>query len=189
MEYLAELVKDWGYWAVFFGSLVEGESVILTASSMAYFGYLSLYKVMVVAFSGTVIADQTLYFVGRHYGPNIFERFPRLQKSSQRAFSLLKRFDVGFIIACRFIYGIRVTSAVVIGAAQIPLRRFIPLNILSAVIWTVVSCIGGYMLGDFMLSLFDYFHHIQKYVFMGAGVLALIIIAFITYYKRCRKRS
>lgn len=182
-------VKDWGYVAVFLGSLVEGESVILTASSMAYFGYLSLYKVMVVAFFGTVIADQALYCVGRRYGHAIFDRFPRLKKSADRAFSLLHRFDVWFIIACRFIYGIRITSAVVIGAAGIPLGRFIPLNILSALIWTVVSCIGGYMLGDFMVDIFNNFHLVQKYLFIAIGLLGAAFTLYWFWRKKYAKIS
>ena len=44
MEHLIQWVKDWGYLAVFLGSMVEGESIILAASSMAYLGHLSLYK-------------------------------------------------------------------------------------------------------------------------------------------------
>lgn len=183
MEQLICWVKDWGYLAVFLGSLVEGESVILTASSMASLGYLSLYKIMIIAFIGTVLADQILYFVGRHYGPALFDRFPRLRKSADRAFRLLNKYDVGFIIGCRFVYGIRITSAIVIGTAQIPLKRFIPLNILSGFIWTIVSCVGGYLLGDLMKDILENFNQIQKYLFIGLGILGALIAGFIAYRK------
>jgi membrane protein DedA with SNARE-associated domain len=189
LEQLIDWIKDWGYLAVFLGSLVEGESVILTASSMAYLGYLSLYKIMIVAFIGTVLADQMLYFVGRHYGPGIFDRFPRLKKSAARAFDLLNRYDIGFIIGCRFIYGIRITSAIVIGTAQIPLKRFIPLNILSGFIWTIVSCVGGYLLGDIMKDIFENFNLIQKYLFIGLGILGILIVCFFTYRKYKTKQA
>lgn len=188
MEQFIQWVQNWGYIAVFLGSMVEGESVILTASSMAYLGYLSLYKIMIVAFIGTVFADQMLYFLGRHYGPGIFDRFPKLKKSSNRAFALLHKFDVWFIIGCRFIYGIRVTSAIVIGAAQIPLWRFIPLNLLSALIWTLVSCIGGYMLGDVMEDVFKHFDLIQKYLFAGIGTIAAIVGLYVIW-RRWRSKK
>ena len=174
MEQFTQWVQNWGYGAVFLGSLVEGESVILIASSMAYLGHLSIYKIMIVAFTGTVIADQALFLLGRHYGPGIFDRFPKFKKPANRAFALLHRFDIWFIIGCRFVYGIRVTSAIVIGAAQIPLWRFIPLNILSAVIWTLVSCIGGYMLGDVMREILDHFALIQKYFFEVLGLISVV---------------
>lgn len=188
LENFVQWVQDWGYIAVFLGSLVEGESVILTASSMAYLGYLSLYKIMIVAFIGTVLADQALFLLGRHYGPGIFDRFPKLKKSANRAFALLHRFDVWFIISCRFIYGIRITSAIVIGAAQIPLWRFIPLNLLSALIWTLVSCIGGYMLGDLMKDILDNFNLIQKYFFAGLGLTAVIIGSYVIWRRWRLKR-
>lgn len=187
MENLIGWIKDWGYLAVFLGSLIEGESVILTASSMAYLGYLSLYKIMVVAFVGTVFADQMLFFVGRYYGSSIFDRFPRLQKSAARAFGLLNRYDVWFIIGCRFVYGIRITSAIVIGAAQISLKRFIPLNILSGLIWTVVSCVGGYLLGDVMKDILENFNLIQKYLFVVLGVVGVLAVCIFSYKKHKRK--
>ncbi len=185
MEQFIAFVQEWGYWAVFFGSLIEGESVILTASSMAFAGYLSLYKIMIIAFFGTLIADQALYALGRVYGPTIFERFPKLSKSSEKAFSLLHKYDVWFIIVSRFIYGIRITSAIVIGAAGISPKRYIPLNILSAIIWTLVSCISGYLLGDVMISIIENFETIQKYFFSGLLVVA-VLIGIYTTWKRNR---
>ena len=185
METFISFVQQWGYLAVFFGSLVEGESVILTASAMASMGYLSITKIALIAFTGTLIADQTLYLVGWYYGPSIFDRFPRVKTRAERAFKLLHRYDIAFIIACRFIYGIRTTSPVVIGAAGVKPSRFIPLNFLSALIWTVVSCTGGYYLGEAMMHVFEYFHIFQKII------IALVIVCFIAFlaYKFNQKRN
>ncbi len=184
MEQFIAFVQEWGYWAVFFGSLIEGESVILTASSMAYAGYLSLYKIMIIAFLGTLIADQALYAVGRAYGPAIFERFPRFSKSSEKALALLHKYDLWFIVVSRFVYGIRITSAVVIGAAGIPPKRYIPLNILSAIIWTLVSCISGYLLGDVMISIIENFETIQKYFLSGVFLVVILIGIYMTWKRR-----
>lgn len=184
MEQFINFVQEWGYWAVFFGSLVEGESVILTASSMAAAGYLSLPKIMIIAFFGTLIADQVLYIVGRYYGPSVFEKFPRLIKSSDKAFKLLNKYDALFIIVSRFIYGIRITSAVVIGAGGVPPHRYIPLNFISAVIWTVVSCLGGYMLGDVMVSIIKNFELVQKYFFIGFFAFAILAAGFLGWRKK-----
>lgn len=176
MEAFIEFVHNWGYLAVFLGSLIEGESIILTASAMARLGHLSIVKVGFIAFMGTLIADQVLYFVGWYYGDSIFERFPSLKKKSTRAFELLHKYDALFIIACRFIYGIRVTSSVVIGAAGVKPSRFIPLNFISAAVWAVISCTGGYMLGAVMLEAFEYFDMVQKYFIFG--VLGMLVLIF-----------
>lgn len=187
MDAFIEFIKEWGYLAVFLGSLVEGESVILTASAMASQGYLSILKVSIIAFIGTTLADQFLYMVGWHYGEGIFKRFPKIHTSLERAFDLLHKYDMYFIIACRFIYGIRVASALVIGAAKIPPTRFVLLNLLSAFIWTVVSCGGGYYAGGFVFNLFHQSGHIQKYIFMTLGCvifLILIILKIKSHYKK-----
>jgi membrane protein DedA with SNARE-associated domain len=184
LEQFISFVQEWGYWAVFFGSLIEGESVILTASSMAAAGYLSLPKIMIIAFLGTLTADQVLYAVGRAYGPSIFEKFPRLNKSSEKAFKLLHRYDALFIIVSRFVYGIRITSAVVIGAGGVPPHRYIPLNFISAFIWTLVSCLGGYMLGDVMISIIENFELVQKYLLIGLFIFVILVAGFMGWRKK-----
>lgn len=188
MEYFISFIQEWGYLAVFLGSLVEGESIILTASAMAYAGYLSLYKVMIIAFSGTLMADQVLYYIGRKYGTSIFERFPSLKKPSDRAFTLLRKYDTWFIIMSRFVYGVRTAGSMVVGASGVPPRRFVPLNILSAAIWTVISCVGGYLLGDIMIKVIENFDMLQKYIF--AGIFCFIALgAIYLFYKKRQAKS
>lgn len=187
MESLTQFIENWGYLAVFLGSLVEGESVILTASALASFGYLSIYKIMMVAFTGSVLADQILFLIGKHYGPAIFDKFPYLKTPANRAFVLLRKYDLWFIISCRFIYGIRTVSAMVIGAANIPLRRYIPLNLLSALIWTVISCTAGYLLGDVMESVIQHFDTIQKYLIIGGIIIGVAVFGVICWHKRQKK--
>jgi membrane protein DedA with SNARE-associated domain len=170
-----QFVQEWGYIAVFLGSIVEGESVILTASSMAALGYLNIYTIMAIAFITTTVVDQLLFFVGLHYGPSLFNRYPRLKPKTEKAFRLLHRFDVWFILSFRFIYGIRIISPAVIGAGGVSPARYIPLNIVSAFVWTVVSCGGGYLLGDVMLQAIHHIADIQRsaVITIGIGCLAL----------------
>lgn len=185
MESFITFVQDWGYIAVLLGSMVEGESVILTASFMAYQGYLSLPKIMIIAFLGTLFADQALYYVGRHYGKRFFKKFPKMQEGSKRAFDLLHRWDIWFILSFRFIYGIRTISPIVIGAARVPPKRFIPLNLLSAIIWTIISCVGGYMLGGTFEVIVENFDSLKKYfVLVPLGILTLGFGIYALFFKK-----
>ena len=189
MEAFIDFVHDWGYIAVFLGALVEGESVILTASAMASLGHLSIIKVAIIAFIGTLIADQGLYLVGWFYGDRLFARFPKLKQKSARAFELLHKHDVLFIIACRFIYGIRIISPIVIGAARVKPLRFMPLNFVSAAVWASISCTGGYMLGAVMLEAFQYFHMVQKYLIFGVIGLLALIFSIMQIRSYCKKKK
>ena len=150
MDGLIDIIKDWGYLAVFLGSLVEGESVILVACLMAHLGYLSLIKIMIIAFAGTLFADQALFYIGRYYGPALIQKFQSLHAPANRAFKLLHSWDIWFILSFRFIWGIRTISPILIGSSGISPKRYTPLNFIAAVIWTLVSCIGGYMLAGLL---------------------------------------
>lgn len=186
MESFLSFVHEWGYIAVFLGAIVEGETVILTASALASLGYLNLYKIMAISFCTTVVVDQGLFWVGRRYGPAFFEKFPKLRPRADRAFKLLHRFDRWFILVFRFIYGIRVISPIVIGAAKIEYKRFTPLNLLSAFIWTTVSCYSGYAMGDVLEKLLKNLEIVKHYVMIGVGVVAILAVVY-WWWKR-RKR-
>ena len=174
MEHLIDFIKDWGYIAVFLGSLVEGESVILVACFMAHLGYLSLTKIMIIAFCGTLFADQALYYVGRYYGQAIIQKFHRLHAPANRAFKLLHSWDIWFILSFRFIWGIRTISPIVIGSSGISPQRYTPLNILAAVIWTLISCIGGYMLSGVIEDIG--LHVIKRYFgYFTIGIIILVV--------------
>jgi membrane protein DedA with SNARE-associated domain len=149
----AEFMKQWGYLAVFLGSLVEGETVIITASALAACGYMSIYKIFTVAFFTTVFADQILFFVGYKIGTNwLINKFPKLERAKNKVFSLLNKMDIFFIFAFRFIYGIRTISPVIIGSAKIKPPRFMLFNILSGFVWAFVSCFLGYTIADVVID-------------------------------------
>lgn len=178
--YIADFVRDWGYVAVFLGSLIEGESVIFIAGFFAHEGYLSLPKIILVSFIGTLFADQALYFVGRHYGNPFIERFPSVRPRAEKAFQLLRRYDNIFILSFRFIYGIRIISPVVIGASGIGVKRFMFLNLVAAIIWSVGSCVAAYFFAHLIM---EYAHLMPK------AILGLVLIGGGIWYGIYRWRK
>ena len=186
MDYLIDVIKDWGYIAVFLGSLVEGESVILVACFMAHLGYLSLTKIMIIAFCGTLFADQALYYVGRYYGQALIQRFHSLHAPANRAFKLLHRWDIWFILSFRFIWGIRTISPIVIGSSGITPRRYSPLNLLAALVWTLISCIGGYLVAGIIEEIG--LQMMKRYFGFFTLTVILLIVAIILIKKWMRHR-
>lgn len=177
-----------GYLIVFICSMIEGETVVLAASALAALGYFSISKIAILAFSSTLLVDQLLYFWGHSIykkpDASLSERFPKLYKKSKKAVILLKKYDIWFILMFRFIYGIRAISPIVIGLCGSKPRRFIPLNLISALIWASISCSAGYWLGDFLfdtqsgLIRSKNMHHLQ-YVLLGIILsIILFVVAF-----------
>jgi membrane protein DedA with SNARE-associated domain len=177
--WLAGFVQDWGYVAVFLGSLVEGESVIFIAGFFAHEGILSLPKIIMVSFIATLFADQVLYHVGRHYGNHFLDKFPSLKPRADRAFDLLRRYDNIFILSFRFIWGIRTISPIIIGSSGVGVKRFLVLNLIAAIIWSVGSCVAAYYFAHLIM---DKFHLVSK-IALGAVIVLGAMIYFIRKWK------
>lgn len=172
---MQDFIETWGYVAVFLGSLIEGESIIFVAGFLAHEGYLSLPKIIIVSFIGTFFADQALYHVGRHYGNSFIDLFPSFRPRADKAFRLLRRYDTLFILSFRFIYGIRIISPLIIGNSGISVKRFIFLNLIAALIWSVGSCVAAYYLAHLIMDKLHLFPKIiLGLVVVGAGVGYLI---------------
>jgi membrane protein DedA with SNARE-associated domain len=149
----SEFVKDWGYWAVFLGAIVEGEVVILTASALAAYEYLSIYYVFLTAFLTTVIVDQGLFWIGHKMGTEwITRKFKKVAKVRDEVFDLLHKLDALFIFSFRFIYGIRMVSPLIIGSARVNPYRFAIYNTLSGLAWAFITCFIGYVVADVVMD-------------------------------------
>ena len=61
------LIQNYGYWAVFVGTFIEGETILLLGGFAAHRGYLALPWVIVAAFFGSLCGDQLFFFLGRKH--------------------------------------------------------------------------------------------------------------------------
>ncbi len=168
-------LQKYGYWAVLLGAIVEGESLILTASALAAKKLLSIWIIVAVTFAGTLVADQLIFLLGHFYGPSsvryVRQRWPSVNPLIDKVLSFLGRNETSFMLSFRFIYGIRIISPFVLGAYGISFRRFSILNIVAAVLWTALICAIGYFLG----SVFDRI----EWVVLGIVVAGVVIGRFL----------
>ena len=87
---VAELLVDYGYLAVFIGSLLEGETILVLAGFAAHQGYLSLPVTLVLAFAGGTLGDQVFFWLGRRWGSSLLQRIPNAERHVQRVKDLLE---------------------------------------------------------------------------------------------------
>lgn len=166
-----ELLSQYGYLAVFAGSVIEGETILILAGFAAHQGYLSFPLVVATGFLGGALGDMTFFFLGRRYGQALFERYPRLASHVEQMNRLILRFRSMVIVMVRFMYGLRVAGPVIIGSSGVGVWRFVVFNLLGAVIWAVLIGGVGYVFGQTLDWLFEDIRHYEKMV--GAGVLAV----------------
>ena len=144
---IEQFVQTWGYAAVFAGTFLEGESVLIAAGFAAHRGMLDLEIVFAVAAFGSFLGDQFCYLLGRRHGGRIMRRFPGFRRRAARVRVLLRRHQLPFILSVRFLYGLRVAGPIAIGMARIPWVRFLALNALGAVVWAILIGGAGYFFG------------------------------------------
>jgi membrane protein DedA with SNARE-associated domain len=171
-----ELLSQYGYAAVFIGSLIEGETILILAGFAAHQGYLSFPLVAALAFAGGAIGDQFFFFLGRKYGQSLIEKFPRIKPHVATVNKLIVRFRSFVIILVRFMYGLRVAGPVVIGASGVRAWRFIVFNLLGAAIWALIIVGAGYLFGQTLSWLFT---DVKRYEELALVLMAAVGLFFV----------
>ena len=171
-----QLIEQYGYWALFIGCLAEGETVTLFGGLAAHNGLLRYDLVVFIAALGGAVGDLTLYFIGRRYGAGVLRRFKQSQANIERANRLILRYPLWFVIGVRFMSGFRLVGPLLIGASRLAPARFVPLNLLGAVLWAFIFVTLGYWGGQIIAPWLHHLHHQLKYGLLLVGLLLLIYL-------------
>ncbi len=180
---MRELLSDYGYLAIFLGSLLEGEVILVLAGYAAHQGYLSLPLVMLIACCGGTLGDQIFFFTGRRWGTFFLHKLPgSLQTRAERVNGLLLRYDAWLIVAVRFMYGLRIAGPIVIGMSTVSAHRFLRFNVLGAAIWAILIPGVGFVFGESMQRLLGPGARLEEY----GALLVMTIIAVVLVVHRLR---
>ncbi len=145
-----QLIADNGgffYLIAFVWTFLEGETIILFAGFAAAQGLIDPWILLGSAWSGSFLGDQSYFWIGRRFGTRLLGRFPRWRPGVDAALHWLERYNVGFILSFRFIYGIRNFSSFALGLSAIDWRRFLSLNLTAAGLWAASFVAVGFFLG------------------------------------------
>lgn len=166
------LVTHYGYLALFVGTFLEGETILVLGGYFAHRGDLQLEWVILSAFIGTYTGDQLFYYIGRLRGDAILDRRPHWELRSRRVFQLLRRHQVLVILGFRFLYGIRTVTPFIIGMSGVRPLKYLLLNGVGALVWAIAIGLLGFLLGQTVEKFLQHAKHYELLIF-----LTLIIIA------------
>ncbi|KAB0500290.1 DedA family protein [Pseudomonas vancouverensis] len=169
------LLATYGYWAVFLGCLIEGETILLLAGMAAHQHLLQLWPVIGWASLGGMLGDQILFWTGRYSGARLLPRLKRKQAAIERVTKLIHRYPSTSVFAVRFLYGMRLVGPMVIGASGLSPIRFSLLNALGALVWATVIASAGYWAGQALESWLGNLKPYRLPIALGVLVLALVI--------------
>lgn len=141
------LVLRYGVIAIFLGAGIEGEPFALAGGVLAHRHWLPIPEVLTAAIGGALAVDQFWFHLSRFFRQNRLVQRIMLRPAFTRSIQLIERYPVRFVLLFRFAYGLRAVAPVAIGTSRVPVRLFVPLNILTSVVWGVAFTAAGYLIG------------------------------------------
>ena len=168
---LESIIEHYGYLAVFVGTFLEGETILVLAGFAAHRGYMALPWVIAAAFGGSFFGDQLFFHLGRRHSKAFFAKRPLWKSRIENAHRMLERFQTPYIIGFRFIYGVRTVTPFVIGTSPIPTWKFVVLNATGALAWAVALGTGGYLFGSALEIIIG---DIKRYELIVLAAMAVI---------------
>jgi len=179
------ILNDYGYWAILIVTFLEGESIVIVAGILAFRGEMDFKLIVLTALVGSFMGDQLYYTLGQKFGTPLLKRFPGLEHRVDWAFRMVRKYETLFILSFRFVYGIRNFSPFVIAMAGVPRLRFMGLNFIAALLWSITFTTAGFFFGKAVKVWFGEFESLTLGVLAGVAVA----IAITVWYRNRRFRA
>jgi len=166
------------------GFLLPGDSLLFAAGLVAATegSGVSLTVLIVGVLVAAVAGDSVGYAFGARLGRPWLQRrvaAGRLDgRHLRRAEAFYERFGWFAVVAARWIPWVRTFTPILAGAARMPYRRFLPANIIGAVIWGPGLLVLGH------LAATDPTLRRTSYVVAGSFVAASLVIAVVGVVRR-----
>ena len=180
LQILSHLIEEYGLYAVFFLTMIEGDITLLLAGVLAhsdFFGDYSFTRVLLWGTLGAWASDNLAYAAGRGFAETV-RTFKFYRSAMPRIERLTNRFGALTVFLSKYIYGLRWACCVFYGVGRTPYWRFLVLSAASCVLW--VSLLGGvgYFFSSAVIGLIGDFRHVGKIllVIVIAGVVGFYLI-------------
>jgi membrane protein DedA with SNARE-associated domain len=195
-QLLSHFFAQYGYWAIFFGVMLEnagvpvpGETVLLFAGFLAFQGEMHLGRAIVTGIAGATVGDTVGYCLGRFGGSAFIEKHRRrlgfFAHHFERAQKIYLRHGQWAVFVARFITGLRMFSGILAGSFRMPYPRFIVFDFSGAVIWATTIVSIGFFFGSNWERLI---HFVKEFDFIILSIILIgTVVGGIVYYLRDRK--
>ena len=156
----------------FIGLVAPGETAVIVGGVVAGQGEISLFVLIAIVWTCAVAGDLCSYALGRRLGRGFLERHgPRVKITEarlQQVEAFFERRGGVTILVGRFIGLVRAIAPFIAGSSRMPLRTFVPYDVLGAGLWAGLFCTLGYL---FWRSL----DQLTAYVGRGLVVFGIVV--------------
>jgi membrane protein DedA with SNARE-associated domain len=174
MDQFSHYFSAFGPFVILAGAAFEGQTAVIAGGVIARNGVISPLLAVAAAAFGSGVLDYVLFVLGRSFRRSGFVRRVSRKPAFAKALGLIERYPIGFILAFRFLYGLRAAGPVAVGVTTISTPLFALLNALGAVIWAAVFVGLGYLFGPAVMTVLDAVLAHLAPVAIGAAVVAVV---------------
>jgi len=170
-----ELLQRYGLWAVFFGTMIEGDLTLLFSGVLARAGLFSFEEALLVGTAGGFIGDSLSYLIGARFR----ERARTLHffvRAKPRVEKLMRRFGVLSVFIVKYVYGLRTTSAIFWGLAHFGFIKFAGLTLASCAVWVGMLCGLGFTFATGVEKLIGDLKRLQIILLVVVVVIATVYV-------------
>lgn len=146
-DILREYLTAHGYWVLFIWTFLEGEAGLILAGFLAFQGYFTLPAVIVTAFAGAFCGDQFYFYLGRFKGKYLLSHFHFFSRKLRKGLRLIERYGDLVAFTSRYTYGFRIVLPIILGMTPFSGSRFLWLNLASALSWSIIFTLAGFLFG------------------------------------------
>jgi undecaprenyl-diphosphatase len=133
----------------FIGLVAPGETTVIVGGLVAGQGQISLMVLIAIVWACAVLGDVTSYTLGRRLGRDFMVRHGGRVKITEERLEQVEAFFEKrggmTILIGRFIGLVRAIAPFIAGASRMPLRKFLPYDVLGAGLWATTFCLLGYV--------------------------------------------
>lgn len=128
---------------------LPGDSLLITAGLIHKGLGLSVPLIAAVGFVAAAAGDQVGYLLGDRFGSRLFKEDAKILKTSRlrETEAFFTKYGGRALVLGRFVPVIRTFVPLAAGSAHYPYRRFLPWNLLGALLWAVGVTVAGSLLG------------------------------------------
>lgn len=186
LEMVQDIAREYGYWAVFCGILLEnmgipipGETVTLVGGFLAGSEELNVWYVLGAATVGAILGDSGGYLLGYYGGWPLLVKIGALLKVPETKLeSLRDRFSQSAgkaVLFGRFVALLRIFAGPLAGISRMPYHKFLLCNAIGAATWASATVSLTYFLGKLVpLAV------ILKWATQFTGIALVIVLGWIT---------
>ncbi|VVB79872.1 SNARE associated Golgi protein [uncultured archaeon] len=177
-----------GYLFIFLLMLIEGPIITAAAAFAASLGFFNVWVILLLSIFGNLIPDTLFFFLGRSGRTKPIEYFVRKFGLSKKKIKELEkglREHAGKTITfVKLVPPLPIPGLILTGFAKVPFKKFLYIDVIVNVIYSVFFVIAGFYLGFAASQIFSYFK-IGQY-----AILLLIPLAILVYlvYKKLSLR-